>query len=77
VDGKETLVGSSAAAAEGAIRFSGRLALDRAHLPTRSNEISLRQLHVRTGRCRRSGARPINVDFANGFIGELSSELQS
>jgi hypothetical protein len=25
----------------------------------------------------RSGAQPINVDFANGFIGELSSELQS
>jgi hypothetical protein len=30
----------------------------------------LRELHVRTQRCRRSGAQPDNAfDFANGFIG--------
>ena len=45
-------------------------------LPTRSNEISLREPHVRTRRGRRSGVQPVNTfDFANGFIGRAVTRV--
>ena len=47
-------------------------------LPTRSSGISLLEPHVRTQRCRRSGAQPVYAsDFAHGFIGGAVTRAQS